>query len=106
MPALHDASLAQWLAVGVHHGEQAEWHAPYRVTSDIVRRACEHRQAAMPGFTKRHDLKRLVMLSGTTQSRPQSSERKHEALAARMEAPRHSCRQSGLAGFVQATWLD
>jgi putative endonuclease len=30
------------------------------VTSDIARRAFEHRQAAVDGFTKRHGLKRLV----------------------------------------------
>ncbi len=30
------------------------------VTSDIVRRAFEHREGATEGFTKRHGLKRLV----------------------------------------------
>lgn len=30
------------------------------VTSDLVRRAHEHREGAIPGFTKRYELKRLV----------------------------------------------
>lgn len=30
------------------------------VTSDIARRAFEHREGAIEGFTKRHGLKRLV----------------------------------------------
>ncbi len=30
------------------------------VTNDIVRRAYEHRQGAVPGFTKRYGVKRLV----------------------------------------------
>ena len=32
------------------------------VTSDIVRRAFEHREGAIEGFTKRHGLKRLVFV--------------------------------------------
>ena len=30
------------------------------VTSDLARRAFEHREGAVPGFTKRYGLKRLV----------------------------------------------
>lgn len=30
------------------------------VTSDIARRACEHRQGLVEGFTKKYGLKRLV----------------------------------------------
>ena len=32
------------------------------VTSDIARRAYEHREALIPGFTKRYGLKRLVYI--------------------------------------------
>ena len=32
------------------------------VTSDIGRRACEHREGLAPGFTKRYGLKRLVYM--------------------------------------------
>jgi putative endonuclease len=32
------------------------------VTSDIARRAWEHRSGAIEGFTKRYDLKRLVFM--------------------------------------------
>ncbi len=32
------------------------------VTSDIARRAFEHRQGLIPGFTRRYGLKRLVWL--------------------------------------------
>jgi putative endonuclease len=32
------------------------------VTSDIGRRAYEHREGLVPGFTKRYDLKRLVYM--------------------------------------------
>ncbi|BAT61792.1 GIY-YIG nuclease superfamily protein [Variibacter gotjawalensis] len=30
------------------------------VTNDLIRRVYEHRESAVPGFTKRHDVKRLV----------------------------------------------
>jgi putative endonuclease len=32
------------------------------ITSDIARRAYEHREGLMPGFTKRYGLKRLVYI--------------------------------------------
>ena len=32
------------------------------VTSDLARRAWEHREGAVDGFTKRYDLKRLVFV--------------------------------------------
>ena len=34
------------------------------VTTDLIRRAWEHREAVIEGFTKRHDLKRLVWFEG------------------------------------------
>jgi len=30
------------------------------VTSDLIRRVAEHREGAIPGFTERHGVKRLV----------------------------------------------
>lgn len=30
------------------------------VTNDLVRRACEHREGAVPGFTRTYNIKRLV----------------------------------------------
>ena len=38
------------------------------VTSDITRRAFEHREGLVPGFTKRYGLKRLVYMSFTSES--------------------------------------
>ena len=34
------------------------------VTSDLIRRVAEHREGAIPGFTERYGVKRLVWFEG------------------------------------------
>jgi putative endonuclease len=40
--------------------KQKAWHAYLGVTNDIVRRGYEHRTKAVPGFTKRYSVDKLV----------------------------------------------
>ena len=44
----------------LHNGEQAQRHHLYWVTSNLSRRAWEHREALVFGFTARHGCKLLV----------------------------------------------
>ncbi len=46
--------------LGLYRHQSAEWRALYRVTSDIARRAYEHREGLVAGFTRRYGCKRLV----------------------------------------------
>jgi len=43
------------------------------VTNDLVRRAFEHREGLIPGFTKRYGIKMLVYYERTTRPRLQSN---------------------------------
>jgi putative endonuclease len=54
------------------------------VTSDIARRAYEHREGLVKGFTKRYGLKRLVYME--FYDRIIDARIEHEALAARLES--------------------
>jgi putative endonuclease len=57
------------------------------VTSDIGRRAYEHREGLVPGFTKRYGLKRLVYMERYERIIDADPARiEHYALAARMES--------------------
>ena len=56
------------------------------VTSDIARRAYEHREGLVPGFTKRYGLKRLVYMEfHETHRRRDPARIEHQALASRLE---------------------
>ena len=58
------------------------------VTSDIGRRAYEHHEGLVKGFTKRYGLKRLVHIEFyETISAAIQREFEHEALATRLESP-------------------
>jgi putative endonuclease len=46
--------------MGLHSDQQAEWHSYTGVTRDIARRAWEHREGIVAGFTRRYGAKRLV----------------------------------------------
>jgi len=41
-------------------GEQASWHALYRFTFELARRILEHKTRAVPGFTAKYGVDRLV----------------------------------------------
>ena len=56
------------------------------VTSDIGRRAYEHREGLVKGFTKRYGLKRLVYVEFRDHHRRHPARVEHEALAARLES--------------------
>ena len=72
------------------------------VTSDIGRRAYEHHEGLVKGFTKRYGLKRLVHIEFyETISAAIQREFEHEALATRLESPTDRELQPGLAGFVR-----
>ena len=57
------------------------------VTSDIARRAYEHRESLVPGFTKRYRLKRLAYMGSRAHRRCYPARKKHQALASRLEGP-------------------
>jgi putative endonuclease len=67
------------------------------VTSDIARRAYEHREGIVPGFTKRYGLKRLVYME-FHESIADAIQRESniKALASRLEGALDSWRQSWL----------
>ena len=50
------------------------------VTSDIARRAYEHRESLVPGFTKRYDLKRPFTWSVTSASPTRSSAKRTSSI--------------------------
>jgi len=54
------ASLHEWGRLGLLHDEWAQRHPLCRVTSGLPKRAYEHREGLVDGFTKQHGLKRLV----------------------------------------------
>jgi putative endonuclease len=47
------------------------------VTSDTARRAWEHREGLVPGFTKRYGLKRLVYVEPHADIHPSAIQREH-----------------------------
>ncbi len=60
------------------------------VTSDIARRAWEHREGLVEGFTKRYRLTRLVYAERHDEiAAAIQRERDHEALVARLEGRSH-----------------
>ena len=71
------------------------------VTSNIGRRAYEHREGLIEGFTKRYALKRLVYMEHYERITDAiQREFEHEALAARLESAADPRRQSRLGRFV------
>jgi hypothetical protein len=46
--------------VGLHSRQPSWWHAVCGVTNDLIRRAFEHREGLVRGFTKRYGIKMLV----------------------------------------------
>jgi putative endonuclease len=46
--------------VALHHEQSCQWHALCRNHGHLPRRAWEHREGAIEGFTKKYGLKRLV----------------------------------------------
>jgi len=46
------------------------------VTNDIARRAYEHREGLIPGFTKRYDVKLLVLMESFDDTEPPFSEKR------------------------------
>jgi predicted GIY-YIG superfamily endonuclease len=71
------------------------------VTSDIGRRANEHHEGLVKGFTKCYGLKRLVYMEFYEYRRGGDPARvEHETLAARLEGTADCELQSRLAGLV------
>ena len=68
------------------------------VTSNIARRAFEHREGLIDGFTRRYGLKRLVLTEFYEDiARRDSAREQHQALAARLEGAPHPRRESPMA---------
>ena len=68
------------------------------VTSDIARRAYEHRERIVPGFTKRYGLKRLVYMEFHERIADAiQRESEHQALASRLEGALDFGIESGMA---------
>jgi predicted GIY-YIG superfamily endonuclease len=64
------------------------------VTSDLARRAWEHRMGLVEGFTKRYGLKRLVYDERHEDIRSAIRRENFEAMAASLEGAADTCRQS------------
>ena len=63
VPATHAiVAGADARRLGLHHDHRPNGVLYTGVTSDIGRRAYEHREGLVPGFTKRYGLKRLVYM--------------------------------------------
>jgi putative endonuclease len=63
VPAIHAVvARADAGRLGLHHDQQAHGILYTGVTSDIGRRANEHHEGLVKGFTKRYGLKRLVYM--------------------------------------------
>lgn len=63
MPRTQGDTLGVNGVLRVHPRKQAQWDALHRhigVTNDLVRRVFEHKQGAVPGFTKRYGVHLLV----------------------------------------------
>ena len=61
VPAIHDLDQRTMAAAFVYFMTNKPNGTLYvGVTNDIARRAHEHREALLPGFTKRYGLKRLL----------------------------------------------
>ena len=68
------------------------------VTSNIARRAFEHREGLIGGFTRRYGLKRLVLTEFYEDiARRDSAREQHQALAARLKGAPHPRRESRMA---------
>ena len=67
------------------------------VTSDIGRRAYEHRERLVPGFTKRYGLKRLVYMEFHERIADAIQRKEHQALASRLEGALILESESGMA---------
>ena len=71
------------------------------VTSNLPKRAWEHREGVTPGFTKRYGLKRLVYYEVFDDIRQAiQREKTHQALAACVEGAFDPRCKSGVGGFI------
>jgi len=71
------------------------------VTSNIARRAWEHREGLVEGFTKQHGLKRLVFVERHEDIREAiRREKALKGLASSLEDPPNPRAESGLGGFL------
>ena len=98
VPAIHAVvARADAGRLGLHHDQQAHGILYTGVTSDIGRRANEHHEGLVKGFTKRYGLKHGVL---RYRHGGDPAQVRHEALAARLEGPTDRELQPGLAGLV------
>ena len=72
------------------------------VTNDLIRRVYEHKAKALPGFTARYGLERLVWFEVHDDVEAAIlREKRHQEMAARLENPTDRGIQSRLARFVR-----
>ena len=62
VPAIHACYTAMARRICLHHDQPPNGILYTGVTNDIGRRAYEHREGVVKGFTKRYGLKRLVYM--------------------------------------------
>ena len=76
------------------------------VTDNLPRRAWEHREGIIDGFTKRYGLKRLVYYEQYEDVRhARQREQKPEALLTRLEGSSDPAQQPKLGRFVRPAYL-